>query len=83
MANHESLAARGEFTHESKPQEITWTIAAYESPVGPRAWHTTANAATPVEIVRALLDELASDWAYAAGHWTRPSEQTITEATNR
>ncbi|MCD9193434.1 hypothetical protein [Streptomyces albireticuli] len=36
IAAHEALALRVEFLHEAAPEAFNWTIAAYESPVGPR-----------------------------------------------
>lgn len=76
-AVHESLVLRVEFVHEADPDDIQWKIAAYESPVGERLWHATATTAVPMEIMRVLLDSLASADApeIAAGN-------QISEATN-
>jgi hypothetical protein len=65
IANHESLLLRVEFVHEPEPGEPTWTVAAYESPVGERLWHATATAFAPVEMVTVLLDTLTSGAATA------------------
>lgn len=80
VAAHESLALRAEFVHQAAPQATNWTIAAYESPVGDRLWHATATASTPIQIISTLLDELASDWTYAAARSTDVSAQAVIEA---
>ncbi|MFI5804353.1 DUF317 domain-containing protein [Streptomyces sp. NPDC051561] len=59
IANHESLTARIEFTHEAASGTTAWTIAGYESPVGPRTWYATISADTPPDLVLDLLDGLA------------------------
>ncbi|WP_433549096.1 DUF317 domain-containing protein [Streptomyces sp. CA-294286] len=59
IANHESLTARIEFTHEATSGTTAWTIAGYESPVGPRTWYATLSADTPADLVLDLLDGLA------------------------
>ncbi|WP_405889853.1 DUF317 domain-containing protein [Streptomyces sp. NBC_00133] len=81
VASHQSLALRAEFVHGAGPGDINWTIAAYESPVGDRLWHATATSTTPVEMVRTLLDTLASESAWGAGLGTHVSERTISETT--
>ncbi|MFJ9033602.1 DUF317 domain-containing protein [Streptomyces sp. NPDC102274] len=81
VVSHESLTLRVMFVHEAYVNDIAWTIAAYESPVGARTWHATASTGTPAEVMRTLLDHLASEDAYAAGHSTPVSEQAIAEAT--
>lgn len=80
-AVHESLTLRAEFVHEGDPSDIMWTIAAYESPVGARRGHATATAATPVEIMRVLLDTLASGDAAQTAIGSQVSERTIVKAT--
>jgi len=79
IANHETLTLRAEYVHDADPGDTNWTIAAYESPVGARLWHATATSTTPTELVRALLDTLASESAW--GTRSSVSERTITEAT--
>ncbi|MFG2978483.1 DUF317 domain-containing protein [Streptomyces sp. NPDC048331] len=74
IASHESLTLRIEFLHEARHGDNAWTIAAYESPVGERLWHATATPATPVEIVRVLLDSLSED------SWGRGTDAPVTEA---
>ncbi|GGU41532.1 DUF317 domain-containing protein [Streptomyces violascens] len=80
-AVHESLTLRAEFVHEADPDDIVWTIAAYESPVGERRWHATATATTPVAIMCILLDPLASGDAAQTAVGSQVSEKTITQAT--
>lgn len=80
-AVHEDLTLRAEFVHEADPRDTAWTIAAYESPVGERIWHATATASTPTDVVRTLLDSLASGDAWGAGLDTKVSEKTLAEAT--
>lgn len=80
-AVHESLTLRAEFVHEADPDDTLWTIATYESPVGERLWHATATATTPVEIMRVLLDALASGDATQTAIGSQVSEKTITTAT--
>ncbi|WP_329025727.1 DUF317 domain-containing protein [Streptomyces sp. NBC_00690] len=80
VASHESLTLRAEFVHEAGPRDTAWTVAAYESPVGERIWHATATAAAPVEIVRALLDSLASEHAWGGGLDAKITEKTLAEA---
>jgi hypothetical protein len=80
-AVHESLTLRAEFVHEVGPRDTNWTIAAYESPVGERLWHATVTASPPVEIVRTLLDTLASGDAWEMAVGSQVSEKTIAEAT--
>lgn len=80
-AVHEGLTLRAEFVHESDPRDTAWTIAAYESPVGERLWHATATASTPTDVVRTLLDSLASGDAWGAGLDTKVSEKTLAKVT--
>ncbi|MCX4776898.1 DUF317 domain-containing protein [Streptomyces sp. NBC_01264] len=61
IASHESLTLRVEFLHDAAHGDSLWTIAAYESPVGERHWHATATPATPVEIMRVLLNSLSTE----------------------
>ncbi|MFI1013126.1 DUF317 domain-containing protein [Streptomyces sp. NPDC020965] len=81
VASHESLTLRAEFVHETGPRDTAWTVAAYESPVGERIWHATATSTTPVEIMRTLLDSIASENAWGRGPDTRITEKTLAEAT--
>ncbi|WP_327352875.1 DUF317 domain-containing protein [Streptomyces sp. NBC_01304] len=80
-AVHESLVLRAEFVHEAAPDGTQWTIAAYESPVGERLWHATATTTVPVEIMRVLLDSLASADAALIAAGSQVSEATIGEST--
>ncbi|MER5440849.1 DUF317 domain-containing protein [Streptomyces sp. NPDC002790] len=80
-AVHESLVLRAEFIHEADPSDTQWKIAAYESPVGERRWHATANTVVPVEIMRVLLDSLASTDAAEIAAGSEITETTIREAT--
>ncbi|MFC7908236.1 DUF317 domain-containing protein [Streptomyces nigra] len=80
-AVHESLVLRAEFIHEAEPDDTQWKIAAYESPVGERLWHATASTTVPVEIMRVLLDSLASADAAEIAAGSQISEATIAEAT--
>ncbi|NEB09757.1 DUF317 domain-containing protein [Streptomyces coelicoflavus] len=80
-AVHESLVLRAEFVHEADPGDTQWKIAAYESPVGQRRWHATANTTVPVEIMQALLDSLTSADATEIAAGSQISEATIAEAT--
>ncbi|NUK21949.1 DUF317 domain-containing protein [Streptomyces lunaelactis] len=79
VANHESLTLRALFDHEAQGRDAKWTLAAYETPVSERLWHATAAASTPVDIVRTMLNSVASEaaWGPAAGL----AETTITQAT--
>ncbi|MFD5753581.1 DUF317 domain-containing protein [Streptomyces sp. NPDC127033] len=79
IATHESLTLRIEFVHEAYIDDVAWTIAAYESPAGPRVWHLTATSATPVGIMEVLLDSLATQdaWAQEADGL---NEQTVAQA---
>ncbi|MEU3616831.1 DUF317 domain-containing protein [Streptomyces sp. NPDC006872] len=81
IVNHESLTLRALIDHDAECRDMKWTIAAYESPVSERLWHATATATTPVEIVRTLLNSLASDYVRDAGPATGVSETEIAEAT--
>ncbi|WP_327669568.1 MULTISPECIES: DUF317 domain-containing protein [unclassified Streptomyces] len=78
---HESLVLRAEFIHEADPDDTQWKIAAYESPVGERTWHATATTTVPVEIMRVLLESLASTDAVEIATYDYISEASITEAT--
>ncbi|MFF5257149.1 DUF317 domain-containing protein [Streptomyces leeuwenhoekii] len=79
-AIHKSQTLRIEHIHEADPQETSWTIAAYETPVSEHMWHLTATGATPATILKALLTVLASDDALEAdGALIR--EKTVTEVT--
>ncbi len=80
-AVHESLVLRAEFIHEADSDAPQWKIAAYESPVGARLWHAVSTATVPVEIMRALLDSLASADATEIAAGSQVSESTIGEAT--
>lgn len=81
QAVHESLVLRAEFIHEAEPDDTQWKITAYESPVGERLWHATASTTVPVEIMRVLLDSLASADAAEIAAGSQISEATIGEAT--
>ncbi|MFJ7423343.1 DUF317 domain-containing protein [Streptomyces uncialis] len=81
IANHESLTLRAEFVHETGPRDTAWAVAPYESPVGERIWHATATPTTPVEIMRTLLDSLASENAWGQGPDSKITEKTLAEAT--
>ncbi|WP_228039857.1 DUF317 domain-containing protein [Streptomyces chromofuscus] len=81
IASHESLTLRALFDHDAESRDTKWTIAAYESPVSGRLWHATATATTPVQIVRTLLNALASGDAWGSGPATSVFETTIAEAT--
>ncbi|WP_413754532.1 DUF317 domain-containing protein [Streptomyces sp. R-74717] len=72
---------RAEFVHEADPDDTHWKIAAYKSPVGERLWHATAITTVPVEIMRVLLDSLASADAAEIAAGSQVSEATIGEAT--
>ncbi|MFJ2812260.1 DUF317 domain-containing protein [Streptomyces sp. NPDC087294] len=80
-AVHESLVLRAEFVHEAAPDDTQWKIAAYESPVGERLWHSTATTMVPVEIMRVLLDGLASADSADIAAGSQVSEAVIGEAT--
>ncbi|MFE0136968.1 DUF317 domain-containing protein [Streptomyces sp. NPDC059037] len=80
-AVHESLVLRAEFVHEADPDDPQWKIAAYESPVDERLWHATASTTVPVEIMRVLLDSLASADAAQIAAGSQVSEAAIGEAT--
>ncbi|MEE1797417.1 DUF317 domain-containing protein [Streptomyces sp. JV176] len=79
IATHESLTLRIEFAYEAYVNDVAWTIAAYESPTGPRVWHLTATSATPAGIMEILLDSLATQdaWAQEADGL---NEQTVAQA---
>ncbi|PKV84336.1 DUF317 domain-containing protein [Streptomyces sp. TLI_146] len=81
IANHESLTLRVEFEHETGPRNINWTVAAYEKPVGDRLWHATATASTPVAIINALLDTVATENVGVLRLSPRATEAAIAEAT--
>ncbi|MFJ2175884.1 DUF317 domain-containing protein [Streptomyces sp. NPDC087851] len=81
IATHESLTLRAELVHEAYIQDIAWTIAAYESPVGARIWHATMTSATPTDLVSTLLDTLAPHDAWNIDSGSRVTEKTLTEAT--
>lgn len=81
QAVHESLVLRAEFIHEAEPDDTQWKITAYESPVGERLWHATASTTVPVEIMRVLLDSLASADAAEIAAGSQVSEAVIGEAT--
>lgn len=80
-AIHESQTLRIEHIHEADPQETSWTVAAYETPVSERMWHLTATGTTPAPVLKALLDRLAEDnpWETAIGSPT--TDKTVAEAT--
>ncbi|WP_037678564.1 DUF317 domain-containing protein [Streptomyces griseus] len=80
-AVHESLVLHVEFIHEAEPDDTQWKIAAYESPVGERLWHATASTTVRVEIMRVLLDSLASADSVEIAAGSQISEATIREAT--
>ncbi|MER5440109.1 DUF317 domain-containing protein [Streptomyces sp. NPDC002790] len=80
-AVHESLVLRAEFVHEADTGDTQWSIAAYESPVGERRWHATASTAVPVQIMRVLLESLASADATEIAAGNQVSETAIGEAT--
>ncbi|MFC4034606.1 DUF317 domain-containing protein [Streptomyces polygonati] len=79
IANHEDLALRLEFVHETHPAEPKWTIAAYESPVGERLWHATATAATPIQLVACLLNAVAWHTEQAVTDGPPATDRAITE----
>lgn len=81
IASHESLSLRIEFLHEAVHGDNAWTVAAYESPVGERLWHATATPTTPVEIMRALLNSLASEHAWGSGTPLPVTEEHFAEAS--
>ncbi|OII62122.1 hypothetical protein BJP40_03700 [Streptomyces sp. CC53] len=59
IASHESLTVQAEFDHEARHRTDTaWTVAQYNGPVGERLWHATLTAATPVPLVRTLLQHV-------------------------
>ncbi|WP_069630945.1 DUF317 domain-containing protein, partial [Streptomyces niveus] len=76
VANHETLTLRAEFDHEARGQDIAWTIASYQSPVGERTWHATATANTPTDMIDTLLKSLDTDSA-----WTERTSSPLTERT--
>ncbi|MFG2981408.1 DUF317 domain-containing protein [Streptomyces sp. NPDC048258] len=81
IASHESLSLRVEFLHEAMHGDNAWTVAAYESPVGERLWHATATPTTPVEIMRALLNSLASEHAWGCGTTVPVTAENLAEAS--
>ncbi|MEU2874208.1 DUF317 domain-containing protein [Streptomyces olivoreticuli] len=81
IAAHESLALRVEFLHEAVPEEFNWTIAAYESPVGPRTWHASVTAATPVEIIETLLNSLSAEEIWGPSAEASVMEKSVAQAT--
>ncbi|MCX5270048.1 DUF317 domain-containing protein [Streptomyces virginiae] len=81
IASHESLTLRVEFLHEATHGDSAWTIAAYESPVGERLWHATATPATPVEIVRALLNSLSTEDSWGQGPGNPVREEDLAHAS--
>ncbi|MFI1060541.1 DUF317 domain-containing protein [Streptomyces spororaveus] len=81
IVNHESLSLRAEFLHEAAHGDSAWTIAAYESPVGERLWHATVTPTTPVEIMGAFLDSLASGNGWGPGPATAVTDETLAVAT--
>ncbi|MEU3499925.1 DUF317 domain-containing protein [Streptomyces hundungensis] len=81
IVSHESLTLRTEFVHEAGPRDISWTVAAYETPVSDRLWHATATASTPAAIIGALLHTLASHNAGGRSPSIRVTEAAIAEAT--
>ncbi|MEW1794617.1 DUF317 domain-containing protein [Streptomyces niveus] len=76
VANHETLTLRVQFDHEARGQDIAWTIASYESPVGERTWHATATASTPTNMIEILLNSLDTDTA-----WTERTSTPLAEGT--
>ncbi|MGW1604503.1 DUF317 domain-containing protein [Streptomyces eurythermus] len=80
-AIHESQTLRIERVHEADPQETSWTVAAYETPVSERMWHLTATDTAPAPVLKALLNQLADTdtWETAAG--SPITDKTVTEAT--
>ncbi|WP_406502897.1 DUF317 domain-containing protein [Streptomyces sp. NBC_00212] len=81
IANHESLTLRVEFAHETGPRDINWTVAAYETPVSDRLWHSTATASTPTAIISALLDTVAAENVWGPRLSPRATEAAIAAAT--
>lgn len=81
IASHESLTLRVEFLHEASHGDSAWTIAAYESPVGERLWHATATPATPVEIMRILLNSLSTEDSWGRGPGTPVKEEDLAHAS--
>ncbi|MEU4347012.1 DUF317 domain-containing protein [Streptomyces sp. NPDC023838] len=81
IANHESLTLRVEFEHKTGPHDINWTVAAYETPVSDRLWHSTATASTPAAIISALLNTVAAENARGPLLSPRGNEAAIAEAT--
>ncbi|WP_412078767.1 DUF317 domain-containing protein [Streptomyces xanthophaeus] len=81
IASHESLTLRVEFLHEASHGDSIWTIAAYESPVGERLWYATATPATPVEIMRALLNGLSTEDSWGRGPGNPVKEEDLAHAS--
>ncbi|MFD9409401.1 DUF317 domain-containing protein [Streptomyces sp. NPDC059989] len=81
IASHESLTLRVEFLHDASHGDSAWTIAAYESPVGERLWHATATPATPVAIMRTLLNSLSTDDVWGRGPGTPVKEEDLAQAS--
>ncbi|MET7795365.1 DUF317 domain-containing protein [Streptomyces decoyicus] len=80
-AIHESQTLRIERIHGAPAHETAWVVAAYETPVSDRVWHLAATGATPVPVLRELLDRLADGdgWDTAVGGDL--DEKPITAAT--
>ncbi|MER5760608.1 DUF317 domain-containing protein [Streptomyces sp. NPDC002082] len=81
IASHESLTLRVEFLHEATHGDSAWTIAAYESPVGERLWHATATPATPVEVMRVLLNSFSTEDSWDRGSGTPVKEEDLVHAS--
>ncbi|MFF3372121.1 DUF317 domain-containing protein [Streptomyces sp. NPDC002680] len=80
-AIHESHTLRIELTHDARPRDTAWTIAAYETPVSDRMWHLTATGTTPAPMLQTLFSHLADGdgWDTVIG---RPiTDTTVTAAT--
>ncbi|MFF5090344.1 DUF317 domain-containing protein [Streptomyces niveus] len=82
VANHETLTLRVQFDHEARGQDVAWTVASYESPVGERTWHATATANTPTNMIETLLDGLDTDTAWTERTSTPLAEGTRTTVTD-
>ncbi|MFF9001605.1 DUF317 domain-containing protein [Streptomyces achromogenes] len=80
-AIHESQTLRIERVHEADPQETSWTVAAYETPVSERMWHLTATDTAPAPVLQALLDQLADTDTWETALGSPITDKTVTEAT--
>lgn len=81
IANHESLALRALFDHDADGRDTKWTFAAYEDPVSDLLWHGRATASTPVTMVGALLEALATENVWSRRDSAGMLESAVAEAT--